>query len=210
MKSVTADPVPIELLGNREMIGKRTVTAVESCIKAGDLGKVWRSRQQRANRREIVRLMQRRKTHICFQDREHGPIYQDRSIVIGSTVNHTMADGDHVELLILAQPAPCFGDRSSDVRHLVARILFVDQDSFVVSLGAQTRPGTDAIHLSLDEPRQACISVNPEDLKFDTGRTGVDDKYCVHGTSYRRYCHRATASVGTKDCSRARCHTAAN
>jgi hypothetical protein len=45
VKSVTANPILIELFRNREMIGNRTVATVESRIKAGDLGEIWKSRQ---------------------------------------------------------------------------------------------------------------------------------------------------------------------
>ena len=154
--------------------------------------------------------MQRREAHISFQNCKHRPINQDWPVVVGSAVDDTVADGNEVEFLVLPQPTPCFGDCCSDVSHLVARILSVDQDSPVIGLGAQPRPGADTVHLSFDEPRQACISINPIDLKLDTGGTGIDHKYGVHGTSHCGYCQSATAGVGIKDCSRAGCHTASH
>ena len=57
MEAVAAHALRIEALGQRVMIGERTVAAVERRIEAGDLRQFGTSFENGADRREIVRLM---------------------------------------------------------------------------------------------------------------------------------------------------------
>jgi hypothetical protein len=60
MEAVAADALGIEALWDAIMVGDAAVTAMEGGIEAGDLGKIGKALEQRADWGEIVGLMQRR------------------------------------------------------------------------------------------------------------------------------------------------------
>ncbi len=53
------------------MIRERAVAAVEGGVEAGDLRQFGEARADRADRRQIVGLMQRRERNVALEMREH-------------------------------------------------------------------------------------------------------------------------------------------
>jgi hypothetical protein len=98
-------------------------------------------------------------------------------------MNDAVADSNKINVLILAEPPPRLGDCSSDVRYLISRVFFANQEGFVICIGAQPRLDTNALHLASNEPNQACGATNPEYLKFQAGRSTIYDKYGFHDTT---------------------------
>src|SRR5262245_40984993 len=182
------------------------MAAMERGIKTGNLGQLRTARKERTNWRKVVGLMQWCQRHIALQTLEHAPIKQNRPIVFWPAMNNAMAYGDNVEALILAQPTCCLVDCGRDVRYVMTRIFFVDENGLVIRLGTQPRPCANAVHLTLDQPDQACGAVYSEHLKLYARRAGVDHQNGVHGTSRGRQCHRAAARISIEHCSPARCH----
>src|SRR5262245_4700033 len=186
------------------------MAAMERRIKTGNLGQLRTARKKRTDWRKVVGLMQWCQRHIALETLEHAPIKQNRPIVFWPAMNNAMTYGDNVEALILAQPTCRLVYCGSDVRHGVARKLFVDEDGLVFRLGTQPRPCANAVHLTLDQPDQACGVVYSKYLKLYARRAGIDHQNCVHDTSRSRQCHRAAARIGIEHCSRARCHAASD
>ena len=55
--------------------------------------------EQRADGREIVRLVQRRQRNVAFEPSEHVVVDQDRPVVFRAAVDHAMPDRDRSKLL---------------------------------------------------------------------------------------------------------------
>ena len=87
----------------RVVVGERAVAAMEGGIEAGDLRQVGRAREQRADRREIVRLVQRRQRDVAFEMREHLVVDQHRPVVVGAAVHDAMADGDRARAFCVSR-----------------------------------------------------------------------------------------------------------
>src|SRR5947209_13444143 len=91
MKPVAADTFRIEPLRYREMICKRAVFPVKNSIETGDLGKVREPTSNRADRSEVVRLVQRRWGAVVFEICENGIIAQDGLAERRAAVNHAVS-----------------------------------------------------------------------------------------------------------------------
>jgi hypothetical protein len=68
--------------------------------------------------------------------------------------------------------------------------------------GTQARPTPNAIHLPLDLPPKASLSVDRKDLELDAGGTCIDDEDRVHndhaatvGAFFRRACAYSAATA---------------
>jgi hypothetical protein len=69
VKAVAAYAFDVQALWNRIMVGDRAVAAMKGGVEAGDLRQAWKTGEQRANRREVVRLVKRRQRYIALRDR---------------------------------------------------------------------------------------------------------------------------------------------
>src|SRR5271169_2750715 len=111
--------------------------------------------------------MQRRKRDVALQPRQRVFVDQHWAVVVGTTVDDTMADGGKLDRLRIAQPMPRGCDRRRNVSNLMRGIMPVDQCRSVARLGAKSRLRAYAVYLRLDEPAQFIGCGDGEQLKFD-------------------------------------------
>ena len=109
------------------MVCDRAVATMERRVETRDLQQLRTGCQQGADRREIVRLMQRRQRNISLEIGDHRTIDHDRPVVLRSAMYDPMADRDQVEVLHLAKPARYHGNRGRHVRDHVRGVGLVDQ-----------------------------------------------------------------------------------
>jgi hypothetical protein len=105
MEAVAAQAFRMQLLWNGIMICNCTVAAVKRCIEAGNLRELRKTRENVADRREIVRLVQGRKWHITLKPSEHLRVYQNRAVVLGAAMYDAVADGARRHALLFPQPS---------------------------------------------------------------------------------------------------------
>jgi hypothetical protein len=98
------------------------VVAVKRRVEAGYLRQSGKIDEQRADRRQVVRLMQRRKRREPFQTRDHTMVDQCGTIVIGTAMDDPMADGERTQLNFVPQPGTCDHQGGRDIRHRLDRI----------------------------------------------------------------------------------------
>jgi hypothetical protein len=84
-----------ELRGQREHLRDRRIRPVRGGVEAGDLRHVRQALEQRANRRQVVRLVQRCKRHELVQLRDDGSVQSHGRRKVGPAVHHAMADRGH-------------------------------------------------------------------------------------------------------------------
>ena len=99
VEAVAAHAFVVEMLRDRVVVRQRIVAAVEGGVEAGDLRQVGGARENGADRREIVRLVQRRQRHIAFELGQHLVVDQDRPVVVRAAMHDAMPDRDRLELL---------------------------------------------------------------------------------------------------------------
>ena len=63
-----------------------------------------RDGEERADRREVVRLMQRRERDVALELCDHRPVDHDGTVVVRPAMHDPVADRGEVEALRLAQP----------------------------------------------------------------------------------------------------------
>ena len=80
VEAVTPDALGMKLVRDRVVIGQRIVIAVKGRIETGDLRQCRKIVQQRSDRREVMRLVQRRQRSVSLQPRHHGVIDQNRPV----------------------------------------------------------------------------------------------------------------------------------
>ena len=93
MESVAPDALGMKLMRNCVVVRDRVVVAVKRGIEAGDLRKRRKVGQQRADRRQIMRLMQRRQRDEPLQPRHDAMIDQHRPVIVRTAMNDAMTDG---------------------------------------------------------------------------------------------------------------------
>ena len=98
VKSVASDPLVVQPAGNGVVVRNFVMVAVKGRVEAGDLRQSGEIDQQRANWRQIVGLMQRRKRREPLQMRNHAMINQYGTIVIGTAMDDPMADRARAQL----------------------------------------------------------------------------------------------------------------
>ena len=211
VEAVAAHAFCIEALRHRIMVRQRGVTAMKGGVEASDLRQLGRPRQQRADRRQIVRLMERRQRDQALKLVQHIDVDQDRPVIPRTAVHDPMPDRGRLVPVGFAQPFACYGEGGRDVGDAFGRVGFIDEQSAVGVHGAQPRLGTDAVHLPLDQAREAVVLLRSEQLEFDARRTRVEDEDSVHngqaggGAAARR--RASTWRTATDDARRARAAT---
>jgi hypothetical protein len=180
VEAVAAHAFRIEALGNGVAVRQFIVRAMEGGIETGNLGKLWKAREDRADRRQIVRLMQRRQRRVSFKIGDNVAVDQDRPIVFWAAVDDPLTDGDRLDLSRLAQPCARGLQGCGYIFDLFGSKGLVDQRLLVGRFRAQTRPRADAVDLPLDQALRPAGRLNGKHLELDAGRAGVDDKNCFH------------------------------
>ena len=101
MKSVAPDPLFVQPAGNGVVVSDFIVVAVKCGVEAGDLRQSREIGEQRADRRQVVRLMQRRKRREPLQTRDHTMVDQHGTIIVGTAMDDAMADGERTQLKLV-------------------------------------------------------------------------------------------------------------
>ena len=182
MESIAPHSLGVEAVRNGEMIGHGPVAAVKRGIETGDLRQFREARQNRADRREIVGLMQRRQRNIALKLGQHSAVDADWLVVIRAAVDDTMTDRQKIELLRFTQPGSDRLDSGRHVRNRFGLKCAVDERGSAGTVGTQPRPCPDAVHLPLDQPLKATPFMGVVDLEFHARRAGIDDEDRVHVT----------------------------
>ena len=170
VESVTPHPLGVEALRDSEMIGHGPAATMERGIETGDLRQFREARQNRADRREIVGLMQRRQRNIALKLGQHGAVDEDRLVVIRAAMNDAMTDREKIELLRFTQPVANGLDCGGHVWNRFDFEIAIDQRGSVGVVGAKPRPCPDAIHLPLDQRFEITSIMRSVHLEFDAGR----------------------------------------
>ena len=97
VEAVAPDAFGMELVRDRIMVRKRVVIAMKCGIETGDLRQRREVAQERPDRREVMRLMQRRQRGVALQPRHHRMIDQHRACMVRPAMDDAMADGDRVD-----------------------------------------------------------------------------------------------------------------
>ena len=77
MEAIATDAFRIEMLGEGEMVGNGAVAPMERRIETGDLRQLRKPFEQRADRRQVVGLVQRRQWRVAFQARQDRAVDQE-------------------------------------------------------------------------------------------------------------------------------------
>ncbi len=167
MEAVAAHALHVEAFGQRVMIGKRAMAAVERGVEAGDLRQSGATLENRADRREIVRLMERREWNIACEAFDHLGGHSNRFVVFRAAMDDAVPDCDKIDLLRLAQPCGCDMDCGRQIRDFVRRKHPVDRGRSVAHSRSQTRPYANSIDLALEQTREPARRLNPEQLELE-------------------------------------------
>ena len=167
VKSVAPDPLLVQPAGYGVVVRDLVVVAMKGGVEAGDLRQRGKIGEQRADRRQIVGLMQRRKRREPLQTRDHAMVDQHGTIVIGTAMDDPMADGERTQLKFVPQPGAREHQGGRDVRNGLDRIGPVRHASPAGAGGAQPRTAANSVHLSLDLPAQPAVAIHGEHLELD-------------------------------------------
>ena len=92
MKTVTAHARVVELLRQPNQLGELGLRTMHGGIEARDLRQVRSLGQQGADRREVVRLVQRHQWHELFELGDHPRIDTNRRSKLGTPMNDPVTD----------------------------------------------------------------------------------------------------------------------
>ena len=95
MKPVAADALFGEAARKGESLGKIRLGAMERRIEAGDLRNLRRKLHDRANGRQVVRLVQGRERRELAEVVEHRLGHAHGTCVLEAAVDHAMTEADH-------------------------------------------------------------------------------------------------------------------
>ena len=104
MESVAAHARVVELAGQRVHLFEQWLSPVHRGVEAGDLGQGRIAREQRPDRSEVVRLVQRRKRDQLLELRDDRGIDANRLLEAAAAVGDTMPD--RRESVVAAVPRP--------------------------------------------------------------------------------------------------------
>ena len=122
VKAVAPDALGVEAMRDGVMVRERVMVAMKRGVEAGDLRQRRKILQQRADRRQIVGLMQRRQRGEALEARHDGGVDQDRTGVVRPAMDDPMPDGQRVDTKLVSQPGACHHQRSRNVRDVFKRI----------------------------------------------------------------------------------------
>src|SRR5215471_9167177 len=125
VKTVTPHALLIEPLGDGVTVGEWTMRAMKRSIEARHLEQFGPLCQERADRGEIVRLVQGGERTELFEPFERVVVDHDSMIIVGSTVNDAVSDRGKLNFLRLAQPIGSGSDRRSNVANFLRSVRFI-------------------------------------------------------------------------------------
>src|SRR5262249_26168157 len=151
VKAVASHAFVIEALRNGIVICQGAMATMKCRVEAGDLRQFGSAREKRADRSEIVGLVQGRKRNITFKSRNDIRGHAHRTAILGPGVTGAMADGDKIALLGRAEPITRFLGCGWKVRHLFWRKTLVNERRLVGARGTKPRARADAVHLAFHQ-----------------------------------------------------------
>src|SRR5262245_22081605 len=149
---------------------------VKGRIEAGDLEKLRLPRPHRADRGEIVRLMQRRKRRICIKTLQHGLGDDRRGAIVGAAMHDTVPYGSGKLADMLAQEPDDLVERGRHVLNLGRGPSLVDQG--VATHVARDQMGLypHALDLAFQPPLKLIAGPDGEQLELDARAAGISDE----------------------------------
>ena len=127
VETVSPDTLGVEALRNGKVVGNRTVAVMKGGIEAGNLKQFRSAHQQRPDRCEVVRLMQRCEGNVLLETRDHALVDDHWPVIFRPAMDDPVANRDEVEALGLPEPSRHHGNRRGNVGDLVRRIDPIDQ-----------------------------------------------------------------------------------
>ena len=177
VEAVAAHARAVELLRDGVAVGELGVAAVEGGVEAGDLRQPGPAGADRADRRQVVRLVERGERHQRLELLQERVVDQHRGGVVRAAVHDPVADRDRRGAQVLEQPAAEHLLRPPDVGGLLRRDLPVDGLAALGVLRREPRPRrADALDLAPEQPGQVAALPDPEELELDARAAGVEDQ----------------------------------
>jgi hypothetical protein len=174
---------PYAAIGNlrrqREALRQRRLRRMESGIEAGDLRQLWRGCQQAADRREVVRLVQRRQRHELLEHGKNLFIDPDRRRIGQATVYDAVSDRTQLMFAALrAQVSDQVFERTGmpELRAVGPRLAF--ELVAVGILGLEARLGKERFDLTAQHRLERAVP-GEENRELDARRACVEYQDCV-------------------------------
>src|SRR5262245_30846270 len=139
MESVSAHPFGIVGFRDRIVVSQRAVSAMECRVEASDLRQIGTSFEQRSDRRQIVRLVERSKRNVALETVQHLCINLNGTGIFRSAMDDPMADCGKAETLALTKPGSRNLGSGRDIRNIVLGVSLISQCLAVRSDYAQMR-----------------------------------------------------------------------
>ena len=95
MKPVATNALFSETARQSERLSQIGLGTMEGCVEAGNLRNLRRGLHDRANRREVVRLMQGRERFEFREIIEHGLCHAHRRGIVEAAMDNTVTESDH-------------------------------------------------------------------------------------------------------------------
>jgi hypothetical protein len=198
VKAVAANAGIMEIGRDREALRHGGIRRMEGRVEAGHLRQLGTTREQHPDRRQVMRLMQRRQGNKSLQCRQHVAIDPHRPREIRPAVHHAMPD--RLEF----HPR---GFTPKEVRKVVDRALVTELDTLAPALFR----GDDASSRARDEMRRSvnALDLSPQlrielavpvlvEQELDARRAGVQDQNALagHDTAFSN-CTRREWAIST-------------
>ena len=175
MEAVAPDADLVKLLRQREPLRDIRIRPMERRVEARDLRELWRALEQRSDRGQIVRLVQRRQRDELLQRLQHTGIHADRRGVLQPAVNDPVTDPDQtVADELLAEEAP----------QMLHRLVVAEFHAFAPRPlghcparhipGHELRRRGEALDLAAHVQGEVVVT-HEEQRELDTRRAGIDD-----------------------------------
>src|SRR3982074_2516370 len=120
--------------------------------------------------------MQRRKRDETLEAGYHAVIDQNRARVVRSAMDDPVSDCQRADTKLVPQPRARDHQRSWNVRDIFDRIGPFGQRIALGASRVQSWPASDAVHLALDLPAQAAVTVHRENLELYAPGPRIDDE----------------------------------
>jgi hypothetical protein len=114
-----------------------------------------------------MRLMQRSERDVALEAVQHVFRNENRLIEFRATMHDAMADGDGIDVKLVAEPRARRVQRCRNVRHGFIRVGSLDQNLTFSRLRGQMRLGPDAFDFALDLAADAASLIDGEDFELD-------------------------------------------
>ena len=174
VKAVAAHTLLVPAVRDREPVGDLGMAAMERGVEARDLGHLRPARADLADRRQIVRLVQRRQGHQPLEPLQHRVVHQDRRVEIRAAMDDPVADRARGAAEPAEEPRLDPVQCRAHVRYLARRVRLVGQHRAGGVLGGEMRLGADALELTPERQPEPVGRGDVEELELDARRAGVD------------------------------------